>query len=82
MILSGWKEIARYMGRGLRTVQRWEHYHGLPVARIGINRRAPVNAVSSNIDDWLLRIQRRQAVGRKIERASLNVVPRRSRNAA
>ena len=25
-VLSSWKDIARYMGKGVRTVQRWEHH--------------------------------------------------------
>jgi hypothetical protein len=29
--LNGWKEIAAYVGKGVRTVQRWEKAHGLPV---------------------------------------------------
>jgi len=32
-ILSGWKEIANYLGKGVRTVQRYERYMGLPVRR-------------------------------------------------
>ena len=31
--LNTWKEIATYMGRGVRTVQRWERELGLPVRR-------------------------------------------------
>ena len=32
-ILSSWKEIAAYLGKGVRTVQRWEARYGLPVRR-------------------------------------------------
>jgi hypothetical protein len=32
--LEGWKEIATYLRRGVRTVQRWER-DGLPVRRHG-----------------------------------------------
>jgi hypothetical protein len=32
MILKGWKDIAKYLGCGVRTVQRWEKL-GLPVRR-------------------------------------------------
>src|SRR4051812_33630088 len=31
--LQSWKEIAAYLKRGVRTVQRWERSHGLPVRR-------------------------------------------------
>ena len=32
--LDSWKEIAAYLGRGIRTVQRWEAEEGLPVHRL------------------------------------------------
>ena len=31
--LDSWKEIARYLNRDVRTVQRWEETGGLPVYR-------------------------------------------------
>ena len=33
--LNGWKEIAGFLGKGVRTVQRWERELGLPVHRLG-----------------------------------------------
>lgn len=33
--LNSWKEIATFLGRGVRTVQRWERELQLPVHRIG-----------------------------------------------
>ena len=33
--LNGWKEIAVFLGKGVRTVQRWERDHGLPIHRQG-----------------------------------------------
>ena len=38
--LDSWKEIAAYLGRGLRTVQRWEREEGLPVHRLTHEKRA------------------------------------------
>ena len=32
--LNGWKEIAAYLGKSVRSVQRWEATLGLPVRRI------------------------------------------------
>lgn len=32
-VFTSWKEIARYMGKGVRTVQRWEQDFGLPVRK-------------------------------------------------
>ena len=31
--LDSWKEIAAYLGRDVRTVQRWERREGLPIHR-------------------------------------------------
>ena len=31
--LDSWKEIATFLNRGVRTVQRWEATEGLPVRR-------------------------------------------------
>ncbi len=51
-LLNSWKEIANYLGRGVRTVQRWEGM-GLPVRRLGKGLRAPVIAYRADIDRWL-----------------------------
>ena len=57
-ILNTWKEIAAYLSRGVRTVQRWELNYGLPVHRPGSD--APtVYAFSDEIDSWLERSQTR-----------------------
>ena len=51
--LNGWKEIAAYLGRSVRTVQRWEKDFGLPVRRFGISKPESVFAVPREIDTWL-----------------------------
>ena len=51
-LLNSWKEVASYLGRGVRTVQRWEKI-GLPVRRLGHGSRAPVIAFTSDIDRWM-----------------------------
>jgi hypothetical protein len=53
--LDGWKEIASYLGRGVRTVQRWEREFGLPVRRMGADRGESVFAFTGEIDRWLAR---------------------------
>jgi len=53
-VLNSWKEIAQYMGLGIRTVQRYEVDLGLPVRRPGGKQRGSVMALSSEIDHWLL----------------------------
>lgn len=52
-ILNSWKEIARYLNRGVRTVQRWEAELALPVRRPRGRRRSAVIAMRSEIDQWL-----------------------------
>jgi len=51
-ILSSWKDIAVYMGRGVRTVQRYEHL-GLPVIRLNGHLQSSVMAFADEIDDWI-----------------------------
>jgi hypothetical protein len=52
-VLSSWKDIARYMGKGVRTVQRWERDFGLPVRRArGANRKA-ILARPADLDAWV-----------------------------
>lgn len=53
-ILNGWKEIAVYLGRGVRTVQRWEAQAGLPVHRPQGRDRSAVVAFAEEVDAWLL----------------------------
>jgi len=51
--LNGWKEIANYLGKGVRTVQRWEKELGLPVHRIHTAAGEIVYAYASEIHRWL-----------------------------
>jgi hypothetical protein len=53
-ILTCWKDIARYMGKGVRTVQRWEQKFGLPVHRpLGVTHKSSVVAHPHDLDAWL-----------------------------
>lgn len=52
-IMSGWKEIANYLGRGVRTVQRYEREMGLPVHRPAGQASAAVVAMKTELDDWV-----------------------------
>jgi hypothetical protein len=52
--LNSWKEIAAYLGKGVRTVQRWEGQMGLPVRRLGREGGEIVYALKSEIDAWIL----------------------------
>jgi hypothetical protein len=52
VVLNSWKEIAQYVGRGVRTVQRWESL-GLPARRPHGKSRSAVLAISDELDAWL-----------------------------
>lgn len=53
-VLSSWKDIARYLGKGVRTVQRWEQHLGLPVRRpIGALQKSAVVLYRGDVDTWL-----------------------------
>ena len=61
--LDSWKEIATYLKRGVRTVQRWEHTAGLPVHRLVPDRQGSVFAFKSELDAWLAGTRRTNALG-------------------
>jgi len=50
--LDSWKSIASYLGREVRTVQRWENTEGLPVRRHKHRKLATVYAIKSELDSW------------------------------
>ena len=52
-LLTSWKDIANYLGKGVRTVQRWEQQFGLPVRRPIEKSRGIVHATRGELDRWL-----------------------------
>ncbi len=50
--LESWKEIATYLGREVRTVQRWAVARSLPVHRLPGGDRPRVFSTRSEIDAW------------------------------
>jgi hypothetical protein len=52
-IFSGWKEIANYFGKGVRTVQRYERELRLPVHRPAGRSHAAVIATKAELDAWV-----------------------------
>lgn len=54
-VLRSWKDIARYVGTCVKTVQRWEHSYGFPVRRLSHNKGAVVFALTAEMDDWIHR---------------------------
>jgi hypothetical protein len=51
--LADWKVIGRYLGKSVRTVQRWERELGLPVRRLHNGSKSCVFAVRAELDAWL-----------------------------
>jgi len=51
--LASWKEIAAYLDRDVRTVQRWEKAEGLPVHRHLHDKQGSVFAFRLEVDAWL-----------------------------
>lgn len=52
-LLTSWKEIANHLGKGVRTVQRWEQQFGLPVRRPNGSLKGIVHATRQELDRWL-----------------------------
>src|SRR5467141_4756445 len=46
-------EIASYLGREVRTVQRWERTEGLPVHRHEHKKKSTVYAYARELDAWI-----------------------------
>ena len=52
-VFSGWKDIAVYLGKGVRTIQRYERTMGLPVRRPAGKLTGAVLATKAELDAWL-----------------------------
>jgi len=53
VVFTSWKEIASYLGKGVRTVQRWEAEFGLPVQRPNAHAKGIVRATREELDQWI-----------------------------
>src|SRR5258708_30336612 len=51
--LDSWGEIASYLGREVRTVQRWENTESLPVHRHEHKKKSTVYAYTGELDPWI-----------------------------
>jgi hypothetical protein len=61
--LESWKEIAAYLKKDVRTVQRWEA-EGLPVHRLPHAKQGRVFAYKTEIDSWWVsRVQSARLIG-------------------
>lgn len=72
--LGSWKEIAAYLGREVRTAQRWAATRGLPVRRLPGSKRPRVFSFAHEIDAWLC-AGRAHATRRQAAPASVAVLP-------
>lgn len=51
-LLDGWKAIAEYLGKSVRTAQRWKNEFAMPVRRMGERDGENVFAYRSELDAW------------------------------
>jgi CheY-like chemotaxis protein/predicted DNA-binding transcriptional regulator AlpA len=51
--LNSWKEVAQFVGRSERTIQRWERDLGFPVHRPAGRSRGSVIALRTEIQEWI-----------------------------
>jgi TolB-like protein/Tfp pilus assembly protein PilF len=72
--LDSWKEIAVYLDRDVRTVQRWEKKEGLPVHRQIHEKIGTVYGYKSEIDAWWR--ERSAKLSSKAENRELDGGPR------
>src|SRR5437588_633610 len=54
-VLGSWKEIASFLGKGVRTVQRWERDLSLPIHRPPGRGQGVVIAFPVELSDWAKR---------------------------
>ena len=68
--LEGWKEIAAYLKRGVRTVQRWEP-KGLPIHRH--EATGTVCAYPSELDAWQTPVEAVKGAGAQIDQGQTSI---------
>src|SRR4051794_1692944 len=61
-ILMGWKAIASFLSKSVRSAQRWEQDHGLPTHRIVTDEGQIAYARRSEIEVWMRSKDRPSAV--------------------
>ncbi len=79
--LESWKEIAAFLKRDVRTVQRWEKREGLPVHRHFHEKLSTVDGSKSELQAWWLG-RHDQLEGERVDTTSdvtVEVAGRRSR---
>src|SRR5205814_2457126 len=80
--LDSWKEIANYLRRDVRTVQRWEKKEGLPVYRHQHDKLGSVFAYQTELAAWFKSRQHTTAATEKEDgKIRLAVLPFANLNA-
>ena len=74
LVLKSWKDIANYLGCGVRTVQRYEHTGHFPVKRVPGKSRGAVFALATEIDAWLRYAGTAELDGQSVSRHSAAAV--------
>src|SRR3954447_20861808 len=52
--MTSWKEIAGYLGKSVRTAQRWELELALPVRRPHLGEKNVVIAMREDLENWVI----------------------------
>src|SRR5207302_7162851 len=76
--LDSWKEIASFLRRDVRTVQRWEKKEALPVHRHQHDKLGSVYAYPKELNEWFARRQQSGAASeasRHADKIKLAVLP-------
>lgn len=76
--LDSWKEIASFLRRDVRTVQRWEKKEALPVHRHQHDKLGSVYAYPKELNDWFAARQQTSAADeatRPADKIKLAVLP-------
>jgi TolB-like protein len=74
--LDSWKEIASFLRRDVRTVQRWEKKEALPVHRHQHDKLGSVYAYPKELNDWFsTRQQSGATTERSTDKIKLAVLP-------
>ena len=71
-VLGSWKEIATFLGKGVRTVQRWERDLSLPIHRPPGRGQGVVIAFPGELTDWAKR-QYRSGNGAGLRRDEIEI---------
>jgi len=77
-VFTSWKEIAAYLGKSVRTVQRWESEFGLPVRRPTPGSHS-VSISRDELNEWLVKRWSKWPKNRKIPISNLPDIKRAPR---